>query len=181
MDLNAYEASDDDDAIIFGKERYLVHFRILDAIYKAKVDALLPILYYACSSNDVSYILTRFHTMDAECLHALLNGKARLEFATNTVIGKLPDLLHDAVAECPAGCSNKAHLCCLSDFLGTTKIRRLRGRFVIWWCVKDACDVCEKKIEVELNKRRNEIWEKVPSYFGLPGWDQARQQFADFS
>ncbi|KLO08409.1 hypothetical protein SCHPADRAFT_610717 [Schizopora paradoxa] len=154
----------------FGTERIFCHFPLLKAVFKAKIDALLPLLYYACSGFHYKHILAEADILDAECLHTLILGKAQLLSKTNAIVGRIPDIVRDVVSKCERDCPNVVRITCLEKLLGSASLSHIEGSHAVFLCVKGTCRECDKRIVSKINKQREDLWEEVPSFFGFQGW-----------
>ncbi|KLO08408.1 hypothetical protein SCHPADRAFT_908662 [Schizopora paradoxa] len=179
--LDAYDDWCDCGYPIFGemREYMYAHFTLLKMLFKANVPGLLPVIYYASSCSPYSDIFTMTATLDAECLSTLIKGKEKLILAANSVIGDLPDLVRDVVIKCNEDCQYEVRITKLSYVLDYADLRQMRGDFVMQQCVNGVCGKCSKKIEAEYDKRRADVWEKIPSLFGYESWIKTRQEIAE--
>lgn len=164
---------------LFGTRRSSCHYPLLGAVFKAKVDALLPVLYYACSDISINFILSQSNVLDAECLQTLLRGSAQVDFEINNLLMSLPDLVYHDDIVCANNCPTAVRVTGLADYLGGSKLSALEGSSLVKHCVKGACGDCTRKLEIEVNSRRQEIWDKIPIFFGFPEWDVLRRQLKE--
>ncbi len=178
MTLAAYDAIDNDVSPLFGETREDCHYPLLGAIFTAKVDALLPILYYACADYTIDNIFIGADMLVSECLHTLIVGKVKLEHAICKLVADIPDEVHIRGIVCPANASCPVHarITGLADRLC---YKDYKGHSLAEDCLQNACTGCAKILGDRINVKRQEIWDNVPSYFGLPGWDQHRQKLAE--
>ncbi|KLO08405.1 hypothetical protein SCHPADRAFT_944497 [Schizopora paradoxa] len=165
MTLPEYDAIDDSDFEMFGEDWYNCHFPLLKALFKADVDALLPILYYACCGFLLGRIFEQADILGTECLHTLIRGRGELTNETSALIANLPDALRDVTSKCSPKCQNTAFVTGLSDFASCSDLKHCEGYDLVESCVKEACSRCTKSLADRINAKREEIWNEVPSYF----------------
>lgn len=181
MSLAAYEAIDDDKSPMFGETREDCHFPLLKAVFAAKVDALLPILYYACADYAIDSVIDWWDMLDPACLKALFKGKEMISYAIGALISKLPDEFHDGGIACPnkPPCPESARISGLANFLLLTDLKDFEGNKVAKTCLRRACAGCTQVLADRINAKRQKIWDDIPSYFDFVDWDEQRRKLAD--
>ncbi|KLO08402.1 hypothetical protein SCHPADRAFT_931821 [Schizopora paradoxa] len=181
MTMAAYEAIDNDKAPMFGEAREDCHYPLLKAVFAAKVDALLPILYYACADYTIDTMIDWWDTLDPACLKALLKGKDMITFATGSLITKLPEDVHGGSIACPniPSCIGSARFSGFAKFLQLTDLKHFEGSKVVKICIRNACPMCTKVLADRINERREKIWNDIPSFFGFRDWGELWRKLAE--
>ncbi|KLO19249.1 hypothetical protein SCHPADRAFT_83283 [Schizopora paradoxa] len=178
--LRSYDdANVHDLAPLFGTIRSSCHYPLLQCLWKAKVDALLPVLYYACSDSPIDFILLQTNTLDTECLQTLIKGSVKLRAAVTQLLADLTgrDLLD---GPCSYGCEVHFRICNLGEFVNSSNLAEIDGGSIVEACADRACELCSHKVKDVVDNRRKEIWNNIPSYFGFPGWNQLREELAEY-
>ena len=65
----------------------------------------------------------------------------------------------------------------LERYTGTANLQRIGGLVVSRTCLPlPTCRACRIVVEEVIEKKRKEIWDAIPSYFGFPdgGWDACK-------
>lgn len=174
MDLDRYCALDDNSEL-FGRTREGCHFRLLEAVFTANVDVLLPALYYACADFPLSEIAFNPGLLPDPCLKRLIDGKEKLHDVINEIVAGFPgDLLKESGASvCEnKGCINDGPFVVsgLNEFIGTASLKIIEGEQVVETCFR-ACKKCKAKMIKIINHHRELIWSVVPTIFGLENWE----------
>lgn len=147
----------------------------------AGADVLLPTLYYAASDFAMKDILEEAGFIGMECLGILLSGRERLDSSINSLVAKLPrELLKKAKSGTCPNCttSRSDSIDGLQKFVNTLDLQDLVSHQIVAQCFPWLYQNCAQDFKAVINNARQEIWAKVPSFFGCPGWDvlQARLQ-----
>lgn len=181
MSLNEYHDLDEDNFPIFGTERKSCHFPLLSACLKTDVDVLLPLLYYACSDYTVDSLLdlAKSQSMDSQCVITLVRGRDLLKDEMNELVACLPGDTRGGDIYCPGtkSCRKAAHFTELEAFCNSSDLGDIRGE-EIGEHLHRACDVCVMQIIKLIDDKRQIIWDELPSYFGLPCWEQLKDKLA---
>jgi len=182
MNLVAYDAVDDNDSMMFRDKRENCHFPLLVAAYMAHVDVLLPILYYACCSYSMVFILNAGRAAGSaspECIDTFLKGREKFGQAANELIAALPDTRMGGPLDMwclnPEPCSTNAGYTYLSNLVGSS-LSKLEGSSVVEDHYSVVCGPCSSSLTDSINGDREKIWADVPSYFGFPGWDVLQEK-----
>ncbi|KLO06118.1 hypothetical protein SCHPADRAFT_861672 [Schizopora paradoxa] len=167
----------DDDEPIFCEDQNDVGWPLLQAAHKCGVDALLPILYFFCSNMDMDVILEEANSISPECLRTLHKGRDESIFMFSKLISDLPEHLKGDIGKSKCLddrlCANKARYFELS-LLNTPYFFHTRGRDVVKDRLANACKNCCSSVAKAIEKRREEIWAKIPSFFGYSDWEGTR-------
>ncbi|KLO08406.1 hypothetical protein SCHPADRAFT_835399 [Schizopora paradoxa] len=159
------------DCNLFGVHRVKSDFKLLEACHTANVAVLLPILYYACSEFTVEWIYEQVDEvggLHASCLRTLLTGKCKLSLALRTLVAFLPDEFSNiSCSSCKAGASVR-HL----HHQHGSHLWTYKGQDLAQSVLKDGCKQCTANLATRIDEKREEIWEKIPSFFGFAGWDE---------
>ncbi|KLO08404.1 hypothetical protein SCHPADRAFT_859096 [Schizopora paradoxa] len=163
---------------LFGKLRYLCHVPLLEACHTANVAVLLPSLYYACAGFKLAWSYEQVDEiggLHADCLRTLLIGKSGLDLALHKFIASLPDEFRNISC---SFCKVDAYISQLhqqledyNSYLSSNTGHRL-SRAVL----ENGCQKCSAKFVARIDAKREKIWEKIPSYFGFPGWDELQER-----
>ncbi|KLO06114.1 hypothetical protein SCHPADRAFT_946356 [Schizopora paradoxa] len=155
---------------------------LLQAAYKTGIDALLPILFFFCSNMHVDKIFQTAQSMDLESLRILIKGRDELIFASCKLVSNLPqDLKADIKnSECLKDglCVNESRYLHL-DELNTPYFHYTQGKETVKFYLSFACKNCASSVAKSIEKRRGDIWAKIPSYFGYPGWEEANAKLEE--
>ncbi len=172
--LHEYEVRADLDKDLFGIDRYDCHEVLLKAASVANVEILLSTLYYACSDLPVSYLFNdMFDPLDPPCLQRLLCGKEALAKAINPIICMYLDG-SDFCIRNHLGSYSSASLLSMEAFLGTSDLSRVSWKNLEKEWPHRVCAECKATLETSIEDERAKIWDKVPSFFGLPDWKTIR-------
>lgn len=174
MSLQDIDQVTEDDVPIFQRGRQSCDLPLLGAAFTASVDALLPILFFSGTHQDASAIIKQADVMNRECLHTLIDGKERLDNKVHQLISDLPEYLRRriGISDCldVKTCVRKARYSGLSELINSFFFQT-RGSDVVTGYLTHVCEHCASSVAKSIDKRREEIWEEIPSYFGYPGWD----------
>lgn len=176
MVLEAFDDIGDNKKSFFGLKRVECHSSLLIAAFTADVDVLLPGLFLSCSDYPMKYIFdcARSDRMSQECFRRLIEGREEVKNDLNRLITGLPNRLPKLR---PDECMNDGEVCVkhaqYNDLqsLVCPAFNKSRGDHIVGYHLKDACPECENFVIMDIDKRREKIWEKIPSYFGFEGWD----------
>ncbi len=67
----------------------------------------------------------------------------------------------------------------LGDWVCLSDLKEYEGHNMVDICLQGACVGCAKILGDMINDKRQDIWEKVPSYFGFPGWDELQRKLEE--
>ncbi|KLO08410.1 hypothetical protein SCHPADRAFT_880588 [Schizopora paradoxa] len=170
--LAAFDRIDQGDYLphveLFGTQRVDCDFRLLEVCHGADADILLPLLYYACADFDVDWIFNK-GGLNRDCLRTLLKGKFELQCALSTLLASLPDEFRNiSCASCKVG----AYISRLQEIGLGSHLVRYEGSVMVFELLGNGCSRCSKMLEHRINDKRQEIWEKIPSFFGFPEWEE---------
>lgn len=176
MTLCDYDAADKKEAPFFGKKRWDRAFTLLVAAYRSEVDVLLPTLYAVCSDYTLEAILNHSSSIPLDCLHTLLKGREGLDYQLNRLVADLPGLLQEVVAAKDSNYQKSEPCLTKAQFDGTkclisATFKTLQGHAVVASCLSSVCASCGSSVAKAIDKRRSEIWTKVPSFFAHKEWD----------
>lgn len=179
MCLDEMDSIIEDDDPIFCEYQVEVGLPLLLAAYKTGIDALLPILFFFCSNMAMELLLEDADSANPECLRVLFKGRDELMFNVSKLISDLPEHLKGDMGKSKCleerSCSRKARYFGLSS-LNTPFFFHTRGRDVVDAHLKHACKNCCSSVAKSIENRRKEIWEKIPSFFGYPGWEEMQEK-----
>ncbi|KLO06116.1 hypothetical protein SCHPADRAFT_1002517 [Schizopora paradoxa] len=175
MSLQSMDLVVGKDENIFGVDQLVCGLRLLEAAFQSGVEALLPILFFFCSNALIEDIFQLSDTMSPGCLHTLIKGRDRLIFKVNELVSDLPELLKFDMEESEClrqrRCPSEARYKCLSG-LSKPFFFCVEGEDVVKDHLIHACANCRSSVVKSIEERREEIWAKIPSYFGYPGWEE---------
>ncbi len=177
--LAAYEAIDDNESQLFGGKREQCHYPLLKAVFTAKVDVLLPVLYYTCTDYQIGAVFDRGKMLDSECLQTLIKGKFLLEHSICRLLAELPDELGDIGCIANKSCTKKARITGLGEYICWCDLKEYEGRELVESCLQGACEDCAKLLGDGVNFKRQQIWDRVPWFFGFPEWDVLRRKLEE--
>ncbi|KLO06119.1 hypothetical protein SCHPADRAFT_699769 [Schizopora paradoxa] len=181
MVLEEFDDVNDAETPMFGHQRSECDIPLLKAAFKAGIDALLPILFLSGACRDISSILRMSGSMDSECLNILLEGREPLVVRINMLLMDLPDNVQEVlggtncqdVKKCKKAAYEKL------SYLAHSYIYHIQGYIVVDCHLRRICQYCRPAAIKYINKKREEIWEDIPSLFGYPGWDDARTKLKE--
>lgn len=86
---------DDETAPLFGVFRKECPYPMLNAAFRAEVEVLLPILFFACSEYSMRFLLYRARSimLPPDCFDELMGGRDMLELALQRFLSDLPEYL----------------------------------------------------------------------------------------
>lgn len=182
MDLDRYCALDDNSEL-FGRTREGCHFRLLEAVFTANVDVLLPVLYYACSDFPFSEIACNPGLLPNPCLKRLIDGKEKLHGIINDIVAEFPGglLKSSGASVCKStGCINDGPFVVknLSDFIGTASLDIIKGEEVVDTCFR-TCNKCREKMIKIIDDQRARVWSRIPVFFETQPWDILQAKLDD--
>ncbi|KLO07742.1 hypothetical protein SCHPADRAFT_859814 [Schizopora paradoxa] len=191
MDLKECDEIEEN-STIFGLPRARCHDVLLDAAFVAEVDVLLPILYYACADYQIGSILNAMdeESINRKCLRTLLEGREKLEGMIVQLVATIPEIALAGSALTSTVCTSSDGINCLrvqrftglKTLTGTASLQRIIGINVCRYLPPATCISCRAAVESLVEKKREEIWDAVPSYFGFPdgGWDALKTKLDEF-
>ncbi|KLO16681.1 hypothetical protein SCHPADRAFT_994961 [Schizopora paradoxa] len=175
--LYDYDAVDDGNKPIFGVFRRNCPFDLLNAALKADADVLLPTLYFACANYAMGLLLEESHavSMRQDCVENLLRGREELDKAVTLFVMSIPERVRAGIQsnECTltTSCLEQYRYVDLTDLIEVgVDLGDMRGDYVVDTYLPLACPKCRLYVENEIQKRREEIWSKVPSFFECLEW-----------
>ncbi len=124
-----------------GRLREDCHFPLLKAASKGDIDALLPILYYACADRTVGQIYSKAELLGPQPLRTLLLGKSVIGQNINRLVAALPGKL---LRESRADVCNSKDNCLknglpqvngLDEFVNVANPMRIEGSLVVERCL----------------------------------------------
>ncbi|KLO08403.1 hypothetical protein SCHPADRAFT_931822 [Schizopora paradoxa] len=189
ISLKGYLGIDDDWAEMFGTRRMDCHYPLLNAVLKADVECLLPLLYYACSDYLMQGVLqnSRRLSMDPQSIIVLISGRDALKDRINSIVKGLPDEVRESAAQScssptPKPCRKVAYFTGLDATCNTSDLGELNGKSIASAAfLKRACENCATHIAKFVDKKREEIWNELPSLFGLRCWKDLKEELAKLS
>ncbi|KLO08400.1 hypothetical protein SCHPADRAFT_944492 [Schizopora paradoxa] len=171
--LDAFDEVDDngyyDD--LFGTGRIWCEYRLLKACLMTNTTVLLPLLYYACAFLGVDEIYVeadRAGGLDRDYLRTLIGGKFQVDLASRKLVASLPDEFYSISC---SSCKVSTRFSKLDEQIAP-HLWSYRGNTLASSVLVGSCKVCSARLESRIDEKREEIWEKIPSYFGFPGWDE---------
>ncbi len=180
MDLDEYEEiNGDEDSPLFAATRIDCHIPLLKAVFTADVDVLLPILYYACCSYSIGTIFDHAGSLGLECVRILIEGREKLASAMNELIAKLPEHVSGLVCLNNLLCAREARFVDLEESFNQTDLVEIAGYTVARDHLRGICPRCNVFTQTFINKQRQELWEKVPSYFGFSAWGELQEKLSE--
>ncbi len=151
-------------------------FPLLVAAFTVEVDVLLPTLYFACSECSIDEILDEAGSMTRGCMNTLIRGRIYMDNEIHALIVELPDDLLEVVGSGECSCSRNepclrnARFADLSELVGQ-KFSAIHGSRVVARHLSPICTNCSSFVTKAIDKRREEIWDDIPSHFGFFSWD----------
>ncbi|KLO06117.1 hypothetical protein SCHPADRAFT_883109 [Schizopora paradoxa] len=180
MSLKDFDYIDRYEAPLFGRPQSECDITLLKGAYNAGVDALLPILFLHCASQSMVSILCEVNSMNPECLCILLKGREKLGTRVDQFLMDLPERLQETSKVCK---SSNADICKKGHYIELSLLARSYYRHtqfdLLYDFLHSECKSCATSVEKQVNKNRKEIWEEIPSYFGYPGWDDAKAKLKE--
>ncbi|KLO08411.1 hypothetical protein SCHPADRAFT_880591 [Schizopora paradoxa] len=161
------------DFYLFGVHRGDCDFRLLEVCHTADADILLPILYYACAEYDSKWIFKLGDRLNKDCLHTLIKGKFELEHAVSKLLVSLPEELRSISC---ASCKPGPYISHLQNIGIESFLSRYEGSSMLFELSTNCCKRCSKELESQIDAKRKEIWQKIPEFFGFPGWEELRER-----
>lgn len=165
---------DNDSLPLFGKDRRDCHFQLLRAAYKAEVDLLLPILFFACSDYGIEWIFNIAGSMAPECFRTLVVGREALDEDLDRLVSDLPEYLRKVVRtdECrdKGSCLAVGHFSALSSLVHPF-FQETKGSDIVEMYLTPSCARCKSVLAKSIDRRREDVWAKIPSYYGFPAWE----------
>ncbi len=67
----------------------------------------------------------------------------------------------------------------LDEFVNVANLMRIKGSLMVERCFTERCSRCKSKLTKFIDEGREEIWERVPIYFGFPGWNVLQARLKD--
>lgn len=143
--------------------------------------AILPLAYYTCLEHSINEILDGIEGEDGRlislsiddqrtCISALEKVlKAQHDHTYQWIHLKSDDLL-SAGCQSPTSCSAKRLRIAYEMFLPTNKPMALWGWQNEW--EEGICDSCNKLAKGMHNVGSEDMWDLLPSFFGLPDWEE---------
>ncbi|KLO07229.1 hypothetical protein SCHPADRAFT_932604 [Schizopora paradoxa] len=145
--------------------------------------ALLPVLFFFCSNMSMDTLLKKTESMNPECLHILIKGRDDLISESSQLVSNLPFYLtmDTGFDKCldKSPCFDKACYGQLSDLISPFFFCT-QGREVVETYLNSACKRCGSSAAKSIDEKRQEIWAKVPSYYGYSGWEDAKAKLKEF-
>lgn len=175
MSLDDMDTVIEEEDKIFGEDHCRSGFRLLEAAFTSGVDALLPILFFFCSNVSLDTLYEAARPLHPECLQILIKGRESLTLAMYRIISDLPETLKADIGNSKCAderpCNKKARYRGLSNFI-TPNFESLA--WIECEYLDSICKRCRYSVGMSIEKKRKEIWVKIPSYFNYPGWDVAQ-------
>ncbi|KLO16702.1 hypothetical protein SCHPADRAFT_869471 [Schizopora paradoxa] len=169
--LSEYDSKDFDWYYdIFGDDHFDSRFELLRVAYKTDAQALLPTLYFACSTYEVQYIVEVLrHNFSSGCTETLVTGREKLIQAINDLSWDIPEYVRAGIEN--SKCSAESH--CLEKYrnvrlstLGCeVDLRCTKGSKVVDEELASICSRCRSFVERAIEKKRKIVWKKIPSFF----------------
>ncbi|KAH8119631.1 hypothetical protein DFH11DRAFT_1783342, partial [Phellopilus nigrolimitatus] len=148
-------------------------FALLSLARACSADILLPALFYECASHSVDTILDykpdgSWPGWIGNDLGVCLAGRHKLLVAIRETVFKFLD------APSPTDCVSSRSSCF------TAKQTRYVENYMFFTInpavfrrelIKILCSSCQSALKSSLEEGRNELWKKLPEFFGLPKWE----------
>lgn len=165
------------DLSIFLENQVCGGFRLLEAAFLSGADTLLPILFFSCSNMVTTVLFKHTKSMNRECSRTLLEGRDILTLAIYKFVSELPESLKADIGDSKCldvkPCTRKAKYKKLSKLIDP-RFFKTQGKHVVKNHLNLICKHCGSSVTKSIDKRREEIWAKIPSCFGYTGWDDAQ-------
>lgn len=183
--LAKFDTVHDEDILFYRMPRWGCHFKLLKIARMAGADILLPGLYYSCADFDSASILENVgDALDDSSLRLLMEGREMLSKEIRGIMWIyvamsesciLHHLIHDEISYTALQLENPHP----STVFDTTDLQDVSGRKLADKWPNRICQTCRPVLRERVDRERERIWESVPSYFGLPGWDALRRGLKD--
>ncbi|KLO06564.1 hypothetical protein SCHPADRAFT_895329 [Schizopora paradoxa] len=179
-DLAAFESTTFVNSPLFGKPRIECYFPLLCACVTSQVDlqAFLPALLYACSAIPINKIIEeQLPILPMPMAQALLLGERYLDYHIRSNLSTTLDMTSPR-SGCPFAASisvcdttrRMPQTHAMTRLFCSTELADIKGEHVVDVFFEKRCERCRHNIAAVLETRRNRIWEKMPTLFGLDGW-----------
>lgn len=161
---------------MFGKPRYKCHIILLKAAVVANVEILQPALYHsACSTFTLDHFFNEFDgPLDTRCLRLLVCGKDSISREMHLVISLYLEESERCILSHHGDSNVVGPLTGLQMFMGSSTLSLIRWKRLEKQWSRRLCAECKKILEIRIECMQAQIWDRLPSFFGLPGWDTLR-------
>ncbi|KLO10998.1 hypothetical protein SCHPADRAFT_877470 [Schizopora paradoxa] len=179
--LAKFDTVHDEDILFYRMPRWGCHFKLLKIARMAGADALLPALYYSCADFDAATILQNVgKSLDDSSLKTLLEGRELLAKEIRGIMWiylamSESCILHHFIPDGFTSSDLQFENPHPSSVFDTTDLQDVSGRKLGDRWPNRICQTCKPALREQVDKERERIWESLPSYFGLPGWDALRK------
>ncbi|KLO16688.1 hypothetical protein SCHPADRAFT_203062 [Schizopora paradoxa] len=169
---------------VFGRGRRECPFDLLAAAFRAEVEVLLPVLYFACSDFAIESILKVASTLPMECFFTLLRGREASIDRLSKFAADLPERLTDEIDEdiCQKDepCLKNAYYKDVSELINAD-FESYSGEHIVNAYLSRVCPHCNCFVVNEIERRRRDIWAEVPRFFGCPSWGILEEKFREIT
>ncbi len=153
--------------MLCGLLRENCHLELLNAVFTADVDVLMPPLYYACADYPMREILLEEPGLGQKCINTLLVGREAQEGAIVDLITTIPEKVYGESEDSPCMrandevCLEEVRFSGLEQFTGTTCLKAIGGSIVARKCITPLCIPCRTKIEELVDNKWQTIWDNI--------------------
>ena len=124
-------------------------------------------------------------SLDPQVIITLISGRDLLKDRISKIVTGLPEEMRETTLQ---SCLSAAKPCCkVAHFIGlelvcnTSDLQDINGKRFTSSFLKRACEHCATHMGKSIDKRREQIWNVLPSFFDLRYWEDLKEDLAKLS